>query len=144
MQIWMSSESSKEVLNEEQLTRLQLARNYVEEILKKELKNKSYDLPLESWDCITVMLGPNDLGERVKYSVKKRSMDFRLKIDPSVFNTTDDLGRQKLIFVMLMRSLDLLKEKFEKVKPKLDDRNYEELERLRSDALDVARNEGWL
>ncbi len=37
MQIWMSSESSKEVLNEEQLTRLQLARNYVEEILKKEL-----------------------------------------------------------------------------------------------------------
>lgn len=71
-------------------------------------------------------------------------MDFRLKIDPSVFNTTDDLGRQKLIFVMLMRSLDLLKEKFEKVKPKLDDRNYEELERLRSDALDVARNEGWL
>ena len=144
MQIWMSSDSSKEVLNEEQLTRLQLARNYVEEILKKELKNKSYDLPLESWDCITVMMGPNDFGERVKYSVKKRSMDFRLKIDPSVFNTTDDLGRQKLIFVMLMRSLDLLKEKFEKVKPKLDDRNYEELERLRSDALDVARNEGWL
>ncbi|MCR4532689.1 hypothetical protein [Acinetobacter venetianus] len=71
-------------------------------------------------------------------------MDFRLKIDTSVFNTTDDLGRQKLIFVMLMRSLDLLKEKFEKVKQKLDDHNYEELERLRSDALDVARNEGWL
>lgn len=67
----MSSESSKEVLNEEQLTRLQLARNYVEEILKKELKNKSYDFPLDSWDCITVMMGPNDFSERVKYSVKK-------------------------------------------------------------------------
>lgn len=144
MQIWMSSESSKEVLNEDQLAKLNLARNTVEHTLKNKLQDKQYNIPLDSWDCITVMMGANDFGERITYSVKKRSMDFRLKIDPVVFNTTDDLGRQKLIFVMLMRSLDLLKEKFEKVKPKLDGYIYEELERLRSDALDAARNEGWL
>ncbi|WP_425916537.1 hypothetical protein [Acinetobacter sp. TSRC1-2] len=48
MQVWMSSESSKEVLDEDQLTQLGLARNYVENILKNRLKNKTYDIPLES------------------------------------------------------------------------------------------------
>lgn len=140
----MSSEASKDVLNEEQLTKLNVARNTIEQILKNGLESKQYNLPLDSWDCIIVMMGEKGFDERVMYSVKKNSMDFRLKIDPIAFNKTDDLGRQKLIFEMLMRSLDLLKEKFKKAKPKLEDHVYEELERLRSDALEVARNENWV
>ena len=139
MQVWMSSESSKEVLNEEQLTQLNVARNYVENLLNHKLEHKSYDIPLDSWDCITVMMGPRGFEERVMYSFKKKSMDFRLKINYEEFKCTDDLGRQKLIFEMMLRSLDLLKIKFEKVRPKLDQKVYEELDRLKKDVLDIAK-----
>ena len=66
-------------------------------------------------------------------------MDFRLKINYEKFNSTDDLGRQKLIFEMMLRSLDLLKIKFEKVRPKLDQKVYEELDRLKKDVLDISK-----
>lgn len=139
MQVWLSSESSKEVLNEEQLTQLRLARNYVENILKNRLEHETYDIPLNSWDCITIMMGPIGFEERVMYSFKQKTMDFRLKINHEEFNLTDDLGRQKLIFEMMLRSLDLLKMKFEKVRPKLDPKVYEELERLKKDFLEIAK-----
>ena len=66
-------------------------------------------------------------------------MDFRLKINYEKFNSTDDLGRQKLIFEMMLRSLDLLKIKFEKVRPKLDQKVYKELDRLKKDVLDISK-----
>ena len=42
---------------------------------------------------------------------------------------------------MLLRSLDLLKVKFEKIRPKLDKKVYEELEQLKKDFLEIARND---
>jgi len=45
---------------------------------------------------------------------------------------------------MLLRSLDLLKVKFEKARPKLDAKVYEELQRLKNDALNVAKDESWI
>ena len=139
MKVWMSSESSKAVLNEEQLTQLNVARNYVRELLNHKLEHKSYDIPLDSWNCITIMMGPKGFEERVMYSFKKKTMDFRLKINYEEFNSTDDLGRKKLIFEMMLRSLDLLKIKFEKVRPKLDQKVYEELDRLKKDVLDISK-----
>jgi len=141
MKVWMSSESSKEVLNEEQLTQLNVARNYVENLLNNKFEHKSYDIPLDSWDCITIMMGPKGFEERIMYSFKRKNMDFRLKINYMDFKSTDDLGRQKLIFEMMLRSLDLLKIKFEKVKPKLNQKVYEELERLKKDFLEIAKIE---
>ncbi len=85
------------------------------------------------------MMGPRGFEERVMYSFKKKTMDFRLKINYEKFNSTDDLGRQKLIFEMMLRSLDLLKIKFEKVRPKLDQKVYEELDRLKKDVLDISK-----
>jgi len=139
MQVWMSSESGRDALNEEQFQQLNVARNNVENILKSGLEYKTYDIPLESWDCITIMMGPRGFEERVMYSFKKKTMDFRLKINYEKFNSTDDLGRQKLIFEMMLRSLDLLKIKFEKVRPKLDQKVYEELDRLKKDVLDISK-----
>jgi len=75
------------------------------------------------------------------YSFKRKNMDFRLKINYMDFKSTDDLGRQKLIFEMMLRSLELLKIKFEKVKPKLNQKVYEELERLKKDFLEIAKIE---
>ena len=141
MKVWMSSESSKEVLNEEQLTQLNVARNYVENLLNNKFEHKSYDIPLDSWDCITIMMGPKGFEERIMYSFKRKNMDFRLKINYMDFKSTDDLGRQKLIFEMMLRSLELLKIKFKKVKPKLNQKVYEELERLKKDFLEIAKIE---
>ena len=144
MKIWISSETSYEVLSEEQVTQLRLSRSCVEKSLNSALESMSYEIPLTGWNCIIVMMGDKGFDERIMYSVKKRNMDFRLKINYVAFNTTDDLGRQQLIFSMLMRSLDLLKEKFKKVKPKLSVEVYNELERLRADTLKVAKTNNWV
>ncbi|MCY1562236.1 hypothetical protein D9M68_995970 [compost metagenome] len=87
------------------------------------------------------MMGSKGFEERIIYSFKRKNMDFRLKINYMDFKSTDDLGRQKLIFEMMLRSLDLLKIKFEKVKPKLNQKVYEELERLKKDFLEIAKIE---
>lgn len=64
-------------------------------------------------------MGSDSFDEQIYYSLKRQNMDFRLRIDPTSFKATDDLGRKKLIFSMLLRSLDLLNIKFGKVRPKL-------------------------
>ena len=144
MKIWLSAELSKEVLTEEQILQECKARNAVVDSLNAKLQNKSYDIPLNSWDCIIIIMGEDSFNERIYYSPKRKEMDFRLRIDPTTFKATDDLGRKKLIFRMLLRSLDLLKVKFEKVRPKLDLKVFEELERLKSDALSIAKEESWI
>ncbi|MDP8185340.1 Imm44 family immunity protein [Phocoenobacter skyensis] len=82
--------------------------------------------------------------ERIRYYHKKRDMDFRLKIDYQKFENTDDLGRQRLIFEMLMRSLDLLEGRFKKASLRMDVKAFEELNRLRLDVIEVAKKENWL
>ncbi|WP_197035237.1 Imm44 family immunity protein [Oceanivirga salmonicida] len=74
--------------------------------------------------------------ERTIYSKKKKDMDFRLQIDYEEFDNTDDLGRQRLIYEMLDRSLDIL---LEKKKLPLD-----AIEELRADVKEVAKEQGWI
>lgn len=119
----MSSESIIDALNEEHFKQLNVAGNNIENILKSRLEHKIYPIPLERCDCITIRMGPTDFEERVMYLFKKKIMDFRLKINYRHFNSTNDLGRQKLIFEMILRSLDLLKIKVEKVRAKLDEKS---------------------
>ncbi len=89
-------------------------------------------------------MGEDSFDERIYYSPKRQDMDFRLRIDPTSFKATDDLGRKKLIFRMLLRSLDLLKIKIEKVRPKYDAKVFSELERLKVDVLNIAKEESWI
>ncbi|WP_407304744.1 Imm44 family immunity protein [Acinetobacter sp.] len=144
MKIWLGGELSKEVLTEEQIQNVFKARNYIMDTLNQRLNDISYNIPLDSWDCIIIIMGEDSFEERIYYSIKRKNMDFRLRIDPTSFKATDDLGRKKLIFSMLLRSLDLLKVKFGKIRPKLDSKVFEELERLKSDALSIAKEESWI
>jgi hypothetical protein len=89
-------------------------------------------------------MGEDSFEERIYYSIKRQNMDFRLRIDPTTFKATDDLGRKKLIFSTLLRSINLLKIKFEKVRPKLNSKVFEELERLKEDVLNIAKEESWI
>ncbi|SPL72654.1 hypothetical protein KPC_3832 [Acinetobacter stercoris] len=43
------------------------------------------------------------------YSLKRKEMDFRFKIDHVAFLAANKQGKQQLIFEMLMRSLDFWK-----------------------------------
>ena len=45
---------------------------------------------------------------------------------------------------MLLRSINLLKIKFEKVRPKLNSKVFEELEILKKDVLNIAKEESWI
>lgn len=144
MRLWISSETSKEVLSEEQSMIFYASSNYVQDTICAYIESISYDIPLEGWDCIIVMMGENGFDERIYYSLKRKYMDFRLKIDHILFNMTDELGRQKLIFEMLIRSLNLLKEKFKIARPKINQKAFDELERLREDVMLVAKLQGWI
>ena len=143
MKLWLSAELSCKVLSQEQLDQERIARNSVEETLNSRLLNESYDIPIQQWNCIGIIMGENDFDERIYYSPKRKDMDFRLKIDPIAFKSTDDLGREKLIFEMLLRSLDLLKAKFEKARPKLNSKVFEELERLKNYVLNIGKEKSW-
>lgn len=144
MEVWLSAELSSEVLNEEQTSQESKARNAVEDVLNAQLQNKSYNIPINKWKCISILMGSDSFDERIYYSPKRQNMDFRLRIDPTSFKATDDLGRKKLIFFMLLRSLDLLKMKFGKVRPKLDIKVFSELEKLKVDVLNIAKEESWI
>ena len=144
MKLWIGSELSKEVLTDEQILQECKARNAVVDTLNLRLNDKFYNIPLNSWDCIIIIMGEDSFEERIYYSIKRQNMDFRLRIDPTTFKATDDLGRKKLIFSMLLRSINLLKIKFEKVRPKLNSKVFEELERLKEDVLNIAKEESWI
>lgn len=143
MKVWLSAELSYEVLTEEQTSWESKARNAVEDTLNAKLQDKSYDIPLSIWKCIIIMMGEDTFDERIYYSPKRKNMDFRLRIDPTTFKATDDLGREILIFKMLLRSLDLLKVKFEKVRPKLNSKVFEDLEKLKDDVSNIGKEKSW-
>ena len=131
MEVWLSAELSREVLTEDHLDLENKARNTVENALNAQLQNKSYDIPIDKWKCIEIMMGNDSFDERIFIHLSVEIWISVLRIDPTNFKATDDLGRERLIFRMLLRSLDLLKVKFEKARPKLDAKVYEELERLK-------------
>ncbi|WP_067141278.1 Imm44 family immunity protein [Oceanivirga salmonicida] len=135
MKLWMSSEYSVGIGD-----KLRLARNYVEKVINEKINKKKYMLEeyLEGWDCISIIMNMknHEYIERTIYSKKKKDMDFRLQIDYEEFDNTDDLGRQRLIYEMLDRSLDIL---LEKKKLPLD-----AIEELRADVKEVAKEQGWI
>lgn len=132
MKLWMSGEICAEIGDT-----FREARNPVETIFSEALANKNYDINLDSWDCIAIIRDDEDFKERIRYSPKNKNMDFRLRIDFEEFRSADNLGRQSLIYEMLERSLSLLKGK--KGIGKIS-----EIDRLASDARQVAKEHGWL
>jgi len=107
MEIWIGAEFEGDIDDQ-----LMDAQNFVEDEINLCINGKSYDIELDGWDCIAIVMGDDPFhDEVVKYSKKKRDMDFRLKINFDAFVKSDALGQQKLFFQMLQRSLDLLIEK---------------------------------
>lgn len=128
----MSAEVEKDILE-----KLRLSLIYIEDKINEAIEAINYPIELESWDCIVILMKQDDPNytERTQYSKKKQDMDFRLKIDYQTFSKTDDLGRQRMIYQMLERSLDILLEK---------GLSETGIEQLRNDVRAVALENGWL
>ncbi|PID47404.1 MAG: hypothetical protein CR967_04190 [Proteobacteria bacterium] len=132
MKLWMSAECDIDIGDKELFP-----RNHVEDTINAKIQNKYYELELVQWNCIIILMKDDDtnFNERTIYWKKKKDMDFRLKINYKEFDETDDLGRQKLIYQMLERSLDIL------LKKGLSKQGIED---LRTDVREIAIANSWI
>ena len=134
MKLWMSGEVVQNVLEP-----FRLAMLYVRDQINVKINDKDYDIDLDKWRCIAILMKDKVDQERycevIKYSSKTKKMDFKLQIDYPEFVNGDTKRQQQLIYEMLMRSLDLLIEK---------GLNEAGIESLRQDTQSVARKNGWI
>lgn len=130
MKLWISSETQSDVFE-----LFRVASIKVEDCINDIISGNDYKLALDGWDCIAILRDDSDFEEVVKYSPKKKDMDFRLIVDYQTFKNGTDLEREKAVFEMLLRSLSLLEEKGV---------TGDGMEQLKSDVNSVGVNEGWL
>ena len=134
MKLWMSSEYSGDIGH-----KMRTARNFVRDQTNVKINDKDYDIDLDKWRCIAILMKDKVDQERycevIKYSSKTKKMDFKLQIDYPEFVNGDTKRQQQLIYEMLMRSLDLLIEK---------GLNEAGIESLRQDTQSVALKNGWI
>jgi hypothetical protein len=131
MKFWLGAE-----IDESAYEAFRLARKEVERTLNERLGSKSYDLALDSFDCISVMRGDTVFKERILYSPKRRNMDFRLWMELDEFIKTDQIGQQAQIFAMRIRAADILKSK--------KGVSSGTMEELKSDMLEIGREMNWV
>ena len=134
MKLWMSGEVEKNVLEP-----FRLAMLCVEYEINAKIDDKDYDIDLDKWRYIAILMKDKEDQERysevIKHSSKTKKMDFKLQIDYPEFVNGDAKRQQQLIYEMLMRSLDLLIEK---------GLNEAGIESLRLDTQSVALKHGWI
>ena len=129
MKVWISGEVDASV--GERFS----AMMRVETLRNEALNSQTYDIPLDSWDCIAVIRDDDVFGEITRYSRKKRDMDFRLHIPYAEFIAVSSTQHEAMLFDMLRRSLTILADK------RL---GGAELDRLAEDATRVAVRHGWV
>jgi hypothetical protein len=130
MKVWISGEVDSDIglSFPHALTR-------VEGLLNEAIASETYDIPLDSWDCIAIIRADDVFPEVTKYSRKRRDMDFRLRVDHAKFLAASPLECEALLFDMLRRSLTILGEK---------GLAGPELDKLSADATRVATRHGWV
>lgn len=130
MKLWVGGEVQSDVADS-----YRKARIAVERTVNSFLDQKKYAINLNEWDCIAIIKDDKEFEEIVKYSPKKKEMDFRLKIDYHEFKEASNQNREKLIFIMLQKSLELLKKKGV---------SGEEMDRLVTDVVQIGDENNWL
>ncbi|MCW7471769.1 Imm44 family immunity protein [Leptospira kanakyensis] len=108
MKLWIGGELEAEIGEN-----FRLSRNIVEKKINEFLKTVLYKVDFSDWDCIAIVRNDDNFQETYKYSKKKKEMDIRLKIDFNQFKTANHHEQESLIFKMLQRSLEILKNKVE-------------------------------
>lgn len=103
MDIWIGGEIELTIED-----KFRVARSQLENHLSHRLETMSYELELDSLDCIAIIRNDNELEELQSYSKEDRDMDFRLVIDFAEFTVASSKESKKLLLNMLLRAVELL------------------------------------
>ncbi len=106
MKLWIGAETQEDVID-----RFRVVRKELELTINKKIEDKTYDIEIEGWDVIVILRDDFDFKEIFKLSKKRRTMDFRLQLDYLMFTQSDQFTQKKMVFSLLLRSLNLLREK---------------------------------
>lgn len=135
MEFWISGETQGDIDDG-------AFRNAIIELtdtLNSGIKTHNYGDLIE-WILIPIILDDQfsqvtGFNEVKKFWRNKKETEFRLKIDHAAFKAADDLGKRKLIFAMIMRSIDLAR--------KMNIPNFD-FDRFESDVRGAGKNHRWL
>jgi hypothetical protein len=108
MKLWMSGEIQADIADS-----YRGIRNSIEIEVNRLLNNANIDIKIQEWAVIPIILSENiteQYPEVVKKSVKGTSFECRLKIPHANFLSANVRHRIKLIFQVLLRSVDLMKD----------------------------------
>ena len=106
MTVWISAEVSSEIGRELNKLYMQIEKSLNAYLKEIGYKNKD----LDSLDVIAILRDDNYFNEIKKYRPKKRDTDIRLKIDYNEFKNGDEKKRKRLIYEMLLKAINFLKE----------------------------------
>lgn len=106
MKLWIGTETQSDVVELFLPIRLD-----VQNKINAVINNYSYDIGSDDWDCIVILQDVDTFNERIRFSKAKRDMDFRLHMDYAEFLKGDEETRKRQLLKLLLRSLQLLKEK---------------------------------
>ena len=104
MTIWMSGELQLDIDQP-----YMAARAEIEEAVNSAISAKEYGGGVVEWALIPIIMDPGKgwvYREIKKYSKAKRETEFRLQIDYKSFRTADDMEQRRLVFAMILRSIE--------------------------------------
>ena len=107
MELWMSEEIMADVGRAYMVT-----RKAIKEAVNEQLRNCPLSTSFKEWTFIAIVLDEDDpdYPEIAKKHVKRKVLEFRLKINHDEFLSASESGRTKLIFDALKRSVNLMSE----------------------------------
>src|SRR6266404_4419499 len=105
MKLWMSSEAQADV--DEIYSSV---RKEIETALNKQLSSVSLDTKFEEWAFIAIIRKQDhpDYPELSKKHLRRKVLEFRLKIDHSKFLSASDAERRKMVINALRRCVFLM------------------------------------
>lgn len=135
MTIWMSGELQADVGDS-----CAAAQNGIERVINNVINKRDYGAGVVEWALIPTILNPQfekstGYAEIRRYWRAKRETEFRLRIDHARFKAADDAGKRRLIFEMILRSVN--EARAMKI-PAFD------LDRFAADLKDIGAEHGWM
>jgi len=105
LKIWIGGEIESSIEDD-----FRKARSKVEKSINENIEKNTYNIPVESWDCIAIVRDDEQLEELFIYDSHNNEMDFRLRVDYQKFLVGNSNEQEQLIFEICLRSLKKLQE----------------------------------
>ncbi|KAA1154714.1 hypothetical protein EU510_00960 [Pseudoalteromonas sp. FUC4] len=105
MRIWIGGEIESSIEDD-----FRKARSKVEKSINENIEQNTYNIPVESWDCIAIVRDDEQLEELFAYDSRNNDMDFRLRVDYQRFLVGNSNEQEQQVFEICLRSLRKLQE----------------------------------